>query len=194
MRGIDGGQLRVLSTLDAATVDFIERGGRVVLLGSDIFPTLPTGFQIGMAGRAGGNYATVIADHPLMRRFPHDGYCDWQFYSMLEGGSAVVFNELGLPFDPIIEVVSSFKLIYRQANLFELRVGNGQLLVCTMNLDPADPAARYMLDSILGYAQGDEFRPRSSVEVDAVKSLLGKDYGPVGSFVTDMAYDPNAQL
>ena len=112
--------LRVLSAVRPEDIEFLESGGRVVLLGGSQLPTLPTEFQIALAGRAVGNYATVIEDHHAVRDVPHDGYCDWQFYSMLEGGSAVVFNELEIPFDPIIGVVSSFKLIRKQANLFEL--------------------------------------------------------------------------
>jgi hypothetical protein len=81
-----------------------------------------------VTGRSSGNLATIIYDHPLMRSFPHDGYCDWQFYSLLERGSAVNFNGLNVPFDPIIEIVSSFKSIVKQASLFEWRVGEGKLL------------------------------------------------------------------
>lgn len=174
------GRLRVLSALDADAVEFLSKGGRVVLLGSGPFPALPTSFQISTAGRAGGNLATVIADHPLTLRFPHDGYCDWQFHPMLEGSRAVVFNEIDLPFDPIIEVVSSYKMVLKQAALFEMNVGEGQLLVCSMRLDTSDPAARYLLDSILSYAAGSTFRPRWGVSPDAMAELLNKDHGQVG--------------
>ena len=39
---------------------------------------------MGLAGRPEGNLATVIARHPLTDRFPHDGWCDWQFSKMLK--------------------------------------------------------------------------------------------------------------
>ena len=126
-----------------------------------------------LAGRVQGNLATVIADHPLMRRFPHESYCDWQFYAMLEGGTAVNFNNLEVPFDPIIDVVSSFKLIRKQSNLFEWKVGKGRLLVATLNLDLSDPAAAYLLDSIVAYVQGDEFNPRTCVDIKTIARLMG---------------------
>jgi len=68
----------------------------------------------------------MIANHPLMERFPHDGYCDWQFYPMLVpggGATAVQFDALPEAFDPILEVVNTYKQISRQAALFEWRVG-----------------------------------------------------------------------
>jgi beta-galactosidase len=164
--------LRLVSNLDPDTMDSLAGGGDALLLGSGPFPTLPTSFQMSQTGRVRGNLATIIADHPLMRRFPHDSYCDWQFYSMLEGASAVNFNELAVPFDPILEVASSFKLIFKQASLFEWRVGRGRLLVWTLNFDPSDAAAGYLLDSIVQYMQGAEFAPRTAVTPAQIERLI----------------------
>ena len=163
---------RIVSSLDGDTIDFLNRGGRVLMLGHTPFPVLPTNFQMSVTGRVRGNLATVVEDHPLTRRFPHEGFCDWQFYSMLEQGSAVNFNELHAPFDPIIEVVSSFKLVIKQANLFEWKVGEGALLASTMNVDPSIPANAYLLDCMVEYLASDEFRPRSSVEAETLSAWL----------------------
>lgn len=168
----ESGGLRIVSAVEADTIEHLNNGGDVLLLGHAPFPALPTSFQMSMTGRAAGDLATVIEDHPLLRRFPHDGYCDWQFYSLLEGGRAINFNDLMVPFDPILEVVSSFKLIYKQAAIFEWRVGNGRLLVCSMNLDLTDPAAGYLLDSMIDYMQGDEFKPRTPVDRGTLSALL----------------------
>lgn len=165
--------LRIVSALDQDTLSFLNGGGRVLLLGRGPFPALPTSFQMALTGRVQGNLATVIADHPLMRRFPHESYCDWQFYAMLQGGTAVNFDNFGVPFDPIIDVVSSFKLIRKQSNLFEWKVGEGRLLVATLNLDLSDPAAAYLLDSIVAYVQGGKFQPRTGVDIKTIARLMG---------------------
>jgi hypothetical protein len=182
--------IRVVSGIQEDTLDFLVRGGTVVLLGPGPLPSLPTSFQMSQTGRVGGNLATVIGDHPLMQCFPHDGYCDWQFYSMLQGksgrdeyvgyplssgpevASAVDFSKLDVPFDPIIEVVSSFKLVHKQANLFEWRVGQGRLLVCTMSLDVSDPAAAYLLNSMFTYVQGNQFSPRTKVQANVLEQFV----------------------
>ncbi len=187
-------RLKIVTSIDQNTLRWLENGDRIVLLGDGPFPSLPTAFQMALAGRAGGNMATVIADHPLMHSFPHEGLCDWQFYSMLEGGTAVVFNDLDIPFDPIIDIASSFKLIYFQSPLFELAVEKGKLLVCTLNLDPRDVSAKYLLDRILIYSQSEEFAPRNSITTKDLLRIMNSKYGPYGVKDTDMAYDPKAQL
>ena len=119
----------------------MERGERVLLLGAGPFKSLPTTYRIGMAGRTSGNYATVVkAGHPALGGFPHDGFCGWQFRRLMEGGRAVQL-EAGVPFDPVIDVASSVKFPIRQAALFEYRVGDGRLLVCSFAFADGDPAA-----------------------------------------------------
>jgi len=156
--------LRVVTQLDDETIDHLERGGRVVLLGPGGLPRRSVEHQIILAGRVRGNLATVINDHPITNRFPHDGWVNWQFDSMFNGSNAVVFNDLDVAFDPIIEVVSTYKLVRKQSCLFEVRVGAGRLIVCTMNLAGDDAAAAYMKGLILSYAaDGRAFQPRTAM-------------------------------
>lgn len=187
----DRAPVRLLSALAREDIDHLAEGGRVVLLGGAPFPTLPTQFQMAVTGRVQGNLATVIEDHPVTNRFPHEGFCDWQFYAMLEGGEAVLFNDLPVPFDPILEVVSSFKLIRKQAGLFELAVGKGRLLVCTLRLTEADPAAMCLLRGLLAYAQGDVLAPAPRIAPDTLMGMLGKTHRVAYDFSTSEALDPN---
>ena len=64
------------------------------------------------------------------------------------------------------EVVSTYKLVRKQANLFEARVGKGRLLVCTMNMTGDDPGTAFLKDAILRYA-ADDFHFRPTVKMDA---------------------------
>ncbi len=187
-------ELYITSSITESAMKCLEDGKRVLLLGSGFFPVLPVSFQIGLPGRTGGNLATVIYKHPITEQFPHEGFCDWQFYSMLENSQAVVFDDLDIPFDPIIEVASSFKLIYKQASLFEFSVGSGKLLVCTLNLSGEDAATKYFSSQILHYAQSDDFKPCNKIECEDLIRIRNTKFGPYGVANTDMAYDPNAQL
>src|SRR5690606_29984745 len=100
-------------------VKHLAAGGDVVLLGAKPFPANETCYQIGVAGRAHMNLATVIQDHPSLKYVPHDGWCDWQFQQLLERGECVAFNNLPVEFDPIVEVVSSYKYIRLQGAMWE---------------------------------------------------------------------------
>ncbi len=140
--------------------DALEQGRNVLLLGAEPFVNMPTTFQIALAGRASGNLATVISDHPAIADMPHDGYCGWQFCRLLEEGRAVCFEDRRIPFDPIIEVVSTHKNAIPQAALFEFSALNGRALVCSFHFDDTDPAAVWLKNQLIRYAQSDNFAPK----------------------------------
>ena len=168
----------------------MARGERVVLFGAGPFKSLPTTFRIGMAGRCSGNYATVIKpDHPIFRDFPHDGYCGWQFRRLMEGGRAVQL-EAGIPFDPIVDVASSVKNVIRQAALFEYRIGEGRLLVCSFNFSGEDPAAIWLRRRILDYAASGAFEPELGLTPDEVRSVVAAPL-LTGESNSNVARNPN---
>ena len=191
---MENSDVMVVSELDANNLKHLTRGGRVVLFGHKPFAARETSFQMAVAGRTRENLATVIADHPITTRFPNDGYCDWQFYPMFNHAVTIVFDEMENAFDPIIEVVSSYKLISKQSSLFEWRVGQGRLLVCTLKLPDSDPAAAYLKKCILDYAGSDRFHPRTYVAPQEIANRLKiKLPGPEKQHKTDQAFDPFAQ-
>ncbi len=185
--------VRLLSGLDRSSLDWIRKGGSAVVLGAGAMPSSPANFQICVAGRPKGHAATVIWDHPVMREFPHDGYCGWQFHDMLTGSSVVSMDYGGTEFDPIIELMSSYKRVRRHSALFEGILGKGRVMVCTLNMSAEDPASMYLLYLLLRHAQDREFRPQSRLPADF---LLGAGSGEVKpeDMSTDQALDPNARL
>jgi hypothetical protein len=187
-------QFRVIKFLDEDSLSYIASGGKALLLGRVPFPNLRTTFQMMYGGRVNGNNSTVVHDHPLTRRFPHDGFCDWQFYPMLEGGSAVVFNELDIPFTPIVEIVSSYKMIRKQAAVFEMSVGKGSLLVCSLNLNPSDPGARYMYHQLYSYMRSPQFTPYVKTEQEILKAMISQARELSVDFSTDEGYDSGGHI
>ena len=164
--------LRVVTDISEADLRAaMARGECVVLLGAGPFRSLPTTYRIGMAGRCSGNYATVIREHPALDGFPHEGFCGWQFRRLLEGGRAVQL-EAGVPFDPIIDVASAVKCVIRQAALFEYRIGDGRLLVCSFNFTDDDPAAVWLKARLLRYAASDAFKPEQKLSFDQLHAVL----------------------
>jgi len=186
--------IKIISELTAKDLEYLMRGGRVVLFGHKPWPARKIGFQMAIAGRPHGNLATVIADHPLMKRFPHDGYCDWQFRPMMDGATTIVFDDMAEAFDPIVEVVSTYKTISRQASLFEWRVGKGRLLICTLNLPTSDPGTQYLRACILDYAGGNQFEPRTRVTPEQIARRLDVALPTLEKqHETDEAFDPRGQ-
>ena len=167
----------------------LDAGKNVLMLKADLFSHLPTSFQIALAGRNAGNLATVIADHPALGAFPHEGYCGWQFRRLLEGGKAVTFGD-GIPFDPIIEVASTPKNPIRQGILFEFRVGNGRLLVSGFHLNETDPAARWLRSQLIAYAQSERFSPARHLTKEQLAKLIS-EHAPSQAVDTNRAINLN---
>lgn len=187
--------LLVVEALDAQGLAKLADGARVVLFGRRPFPTLPMSFQMGLAGRPEGNLATVVAKHPAMEGFPHDGYCDWQFAKMFNGAAAIQCDGLQTPFEPIVEVVRSYKHLLKQAAVVEWRVGKGRLLVCSLALPAADPAANWLRTQFLAYAASDRFQPAHALSAERIAGLIGsRGASPKELPKTDEGLDPRAQL
>ena len=165
-------------------------GKNVLLLGNTPFTSLPTYFQIGQAGRTVGNLATVIADHPVLNKFPHDGFCGWQFRRLLEGGNAVCFDNPSVPFDPIIEVASSHKFAIPQSILFEFQALGGRLLVCGFHFSDSDPAAKWLKAQLIRYAQSDAFDPVHTLHEAQLNALISGKVVKAAE-ITNIALNPN---
>lgn len=192
----DISDVKVVSSLDMEDINFLEQGGKIVLLGDAPFASTELDFQISKAGRVHGNLATVIYDHPLTNIFPHDGFCAWQFYSMFHDGRAVMFDELNIPFSPIIEVASTYKAIKKQACMFEFMIDSGKLFVCSLNLNSSDPASVYLKNTIIKYAASKNFNPEKKVDLQTIKKLVNEWDPDLKKKATKTveAFDPNAQL
>ena len=153
----------------------LAAGRNVVLLGHGPFPTLPISFQIALAGRTEGHLGLIVNDTPLMQDFPGNGFCGFQFRSMLDGGEAIALDLPHAPFHPHVELVSAYKNARREAMLFEYKVGRGSLLVCSLGLDEADPAARWLKQHILSYAVSEAFVPADAITLGELAQVLSVD-------------------
>ena len=152
----------------------MNSGERVVLMGTGPFASVKTGFQLSVAGRTNGHLATVIADHPLVNDIPNDGYCGWQFRNMLDSRAALL-DIRRIPHRPIVDIASSYKNAHREAMLFEYGVGEGKLLVCTLNLDNSDPGALWLSERIKEYAMSDAFDPRDTITAAELYDLCSAE-------------------
>lgn len=171
-RALRIGGVTVLENCGGTTLwEALSAGGTVVLFGAGPFAAKDVSYQLSVAGRTNGHLATVIADHPLMEDFPHDGYCAAQFASMMRGARAAVLDLHGVPHDPIIDIASSYKNAHREAMLFEYRVGSGKLLCCTLRMNSDDPAAAWLREHILAYAMSDAFDPAQTFSAAQLAAL-----------------------
>ena len=104
-------------------------------------------------------------DHPALASFPTEMHSNWQWWSLAKRQKVMVIdNHPGLT--PIVESVDNFTRNRRLASVAETCMGNGKLLISTIDLlsDSSDPAVRQLLYSLLSYMQSPYFAPKGQTE------------------------------
>lgn len=177
----DPSALLITTTFDAPAKQHLDAGGRVWLLaGREQFER---NGDAAFLPASGGAQATVLRDHPALAGFPHDGYCDFQFFNLLEGAWHFPLDRLPKSIVPIagsIRTTSSFlskrKDLAQSGFIFEAKAGNGRLLVTTLrlreHLDEAYPEAVYLFDRLLRHASGPGFQPETEAGEEFLHRLL----------------------
>ena len=154
-------------------IERLKKGERVVILGSSPFKYEGTSFQISLAGRTNGHLATLLHDTPLLLDFPKSEPIGWHLAPLLNGGKAVMLDIPSLPFEPMIEIATSYKNAHREGILFEYAVGEGKLLVCSANLN--NSVGRWLVGEIKRYASSDRFAPKIHLTAEELVSLIRCD-------------------
>jgi len=173
-------------TLDGDLAAHMHRGGRVVLAAPEglLRPFysklgLPEGDQYFFLPPANypphddGHTGSIISDHPMLGKLPHDGFADLQFYRLIRNAPPVDLEPLGLGrVEPVIRATSTYFVGLPLAYLAEVAVGKGGLVICSLGLDQKLPEARYLLASILNHASGRSFRPKKRLSRTVIKQLI----------------------
>jgi beta-galactosidase len=169
--------------VDAALVTFMQAGGRAILVAGEglvrphpplfgyvkYFFTPPANYSPYEDGQNG----SLIARHPMLGDFPHDGFADLQFFRMVDDAPPLDLEPLDLHGDsPVIRVIHRYPVLHPLGYLLERKVGRGGLIVCALKLTPSWPEARYLLAQIVAYANGEAFHPATVLSDRARDGLM----------------------
>jgi beta-galactosidase len=171
-RASAGGVL-IATDLQPRVVEFLRSGGSVLLLAR------PERFggRVSFFTSAGGALGMdVSATHPALKDFPHAGFPDLQFFTLLEGATRFTFDGAA----PILTGLALARgraegsSLSRITLLSEGRVGAGKLLWCGLNvlgnLDGGAPEAVYLLDRLLRYVTSGEFQPSATISDEEIET------------------------
>ncbi len=153
----------------------LSRGERVLIFGAKPFQYEGCDFQISLAGRTNGHLATVINEHPLTKKIPHENFLGRQFKQMLTGARAAILDSDTVSYEPIIEIATSYKNAHKEALLFEYKVGDGGLLVCGLNFTDGDPLAEWLRAEIRHYVGSEAFAPKTEVSAAELCEIIDRD-------------------
>jgi hypothetical protein len=116
-------------------------------------------------------------DHPVFSKFPTDIYSNWQWYHLIEGSSSLILDRCPPALRPLVQVIDNFSRNHRLGSVFEAKVGNGRLFVCTLNLEQESPEKqtpeqKAMLTSIAAYIGSPMFAPTTELSPRLLNEML----------------------
>jgi hypothetical protein len=113
--------------------------------------------------------------HPVLAAFPNKGHSDFQWWDVITGSSAMVMTDFPADFRPLVHIIDDWFTNRKLGLLFETKVGEGKLMVCSADLDKnldKRPAARQFRYSIEKYMASDQFNPSTEVNLNIIEALL----------------------
>ena len=172
-------ELLITSRLRAETLDYLAKGGRVLLLAPDgNFSTEPTNYRLSSWDGGGPSGTEIDREHAALRHMPNDGWGDLQFFYLIQGSKTIFLDSLPAKIRPLVRCIDRPQRLSNRAYLFEVAVGSGKLLVSGFNFAKAigieDPAATYFLSHLVDYALGPEFAPTEKLPVEFLSAKVEK--------------------
>lgn len=167
--------VRIVRTLDAATQEALQKGGKVVLLPSGFNSPYGTAMSppfwspIMFANQKQTLGLLCDPKHPALKDFPTNFHSDWQWFELLFQASAIRLNGTTEKYRPIVQAIDRPDRNHKLALIYETKVGKGKLLVCTLDLNRdlnKRPVARQLRQSLLQYAASPEFNPTDEIPLD----------------------------
>lgn len=114
-------------------------------------------------------------EHPAFASFPNDGYSDFQWKDLAVKCNAMVMDDFPHEFRPLVYIIDDWFENRKLGILFEGKVGQGKLMVCSADLD-TDPENRLSVaqfkQSILEYMASDKFNPQNEVDLKVLQQIF----------------------
>jgi len=126
--------------------------------------------------------------HPIFKDFPTDAYADLQWWEIVNKAQVMQFTDFPKGFQPLIQSIDTWFVNRKIGMLFEAKVGQGRLIVCSADLQnnlKTRPVARQLLISIFNYMNSNKFRPEFTVDAAQVSDLFTKVAGGVNMYTKD---------
>ena len=181
-------EIRVVQKLDAGTIDYLKKGGSVLLSITKGDIALEKGGDIGVGFSSifwntswtkGQKPHTlgILCDpkHPALADFPTEYHSNWQWWDAMSHSNAVVLDDFSPELKPIVRIIDDWFENRRTALVFEASVGKGKLLFSGVDLhsDLEDRLeAQQLLYSLKKYAASKAFNPKSTLTTKEVMSLF----------------------
>ena len=188
-RNVSGepGEVRISQYLDASTLDFLVKGGKVLL-------SLGRGrVAPGMGGEVGVGFSSIFWNtawtdnqkphtlgilcnpaHPALAQFPTEYHSNWQWWDAMSHADAIRMDSFPVELKPVVRIIDDWVTNRRLALIIEAKVGEGSLLISGADLvnnleNRAE--ARQLRHSLLSYMNSGKFNPETGLEAAEVLKI-----------------------
>lgn len=182
---IDTTNIHVCRKPDEKMKEVLKKGGKVLLLGSGYVqygknviqyftPVFwnTSWFQMRPPHTLG---LLIKNDHPIFKDFPTSFHSDIQWWELVHKQQVMIIDSFPNNFSPIVQPIDTWFLNRRLAILFEAKVFNGKIIVCSSdlfnNLDKRI-VARQLLYSIVNYMNSDKFNPIFELDYKRIQEIF----------------------
>ncbi|MBC2606600.1 glycoside hydrolase family 2 TIM barrel-domain containing protein [Pelagicoccus albus] len=111
-------------------------------------------------------------EHPALDGFPTGKYSDWQWWYVIKNAAAMNLDLLPESVNPIIRVVDDWFHVRRLALAFEVKVGKGRLILCSVDLGAKDnPVVTCLRKCLVEYINSEGPSDLLELSVEQIKSL-----------------------
>ena len=113
--------------------------------------------------------------NPVFKSFPTDFHSNWHWWELLVDTRPMILNGLPGALSPMVQLIDDYHLNRKLGVLFEGKVSNGKLLVCSMDISTdleKRHVARQFRNSLISYMLSENFNPRYKIEPGQVLSVF----------------------
>lgn len=180
--------LLVVDKLTKGTLDRLAKGKNVLLTikkgslkddkGGDIaLGFSPIFWNSAWNGNAAPHTLGLLCnpEHPALANFPTEFHSNWQWWDAMSYSNAISLEGFSKKPEPIVRIIDDWVTNRNLALLFEVKVGNGKLLVSGIDLQSnmeKRPEARQLLFSLKNYMNSSTFNPQTNLSGKEVLNLF----------------------
>ncbi|MDZ7261090.1 MAG: hypothetical protein ONB05_03095 [candidate division KSB1 bacterium] len=177
----------ITDELNEEALGILNAGGKVLLMPGpdrikgDEYGKVPPGFtpifwNTAWTRRQAPHTLGILCDpqHPALADFPTEFHSNWQWWDLVTKSQIMILNDFPAELRPIVQVIDDWNTNRKLGLIFEAKVDNGKLLVCSLDLRNLSkrPVARQMRYSLLKYMKSEAFQPKSRVDSKLIKDLM----------------------
>jgi polygalacturonase len=185
--------------LDSTATDVLQKGGNVLLLaagkveyGKDIVQhLLPVFWNTSWFKMRPPHTTGILVNpyHPVFNDFPTDSHSNLQWWELVQNAQAMQLTDFPKGFRPLIQGIDTWFLNRKIGMLFEAKVLNGKIIVCSADLKndwENRPVAQQLYTSVVKYMQSNKFRPPYEVGIQQIADIFRKESERTKTYTEDV--------